>query len=81
MAYYPCESKHKKYKLRIDYAGGTWTGVMDQYFNSYAVYIIDTSTNTITFSQGSLKTNVWYANSTGHGNSASIKGVSLTEIK
>ena len=81
MAYYPCESKHKKYKLRIDYAGCTWTGVMDQYFNSYAVYIIDTATNTITFSEGSLRTNFWYVNDIGHGNSAWITGVSLTEIK
>ena len=81
MAYYPCESKHKKYKLRIDYAGCTWTGVMDQYFNTYAVYIIDTATNTITFSEGSLRTNFWYVNDIGHGNSARIKGVSITEIK
>lgn len=81
MAYYPCESKHKKYKLRIDYAGCYWTGVMDRYVNAYIVYIIDTATNTITFSEGSTRTDVWYVSSTGHGNSAHITGVSLTEIK
>lgn len=80
MAYYPCESKHKKYKLRIDWNGSYWGGSSEVYINKYTVYIIDTATNVITFSEGDLRTGIWYAPDNIAGNQASITGVSLTEI-
>ena len=81
MAYYPCESKHKKYKLRIDWDGITWRGHDWEHIRTYTVYIIDTSTNTITFSEGSHKTEFWYASNNACRNLAEIMSISLTEIK
>ena len=81
MAYYPCESKHKKYKLRIDWGGSYWGGSSEVFINKYAIYNIDTSSNAINFSEGSLKTGLWYAPNNICANQAEITGVSLTEIK